>query len=157
MSRLPNPIRWTQGMLLSPQHFQQFGARYEALAQLLPTFCARFAWGVIDHSISDLKFTEGTLVVEKLSGFTPDGLYIEVPEGYPIQVDLQPFAEASQRNPVRIHVGVPLADTADARNPAAEMKLRPSLRISFSNERTIYSAGPHRTRHSDRSRDRSGN
>ena len=44
--RVPDLIQWHEGLLLTPQHFQQLSLRVEGLIQALPGLYVPFGWGV---------------------------------------------------------------------------------------------------------------
>lgn len=73
---LPLPhlhIQWHEGMLLSPQHFQQESARVDALLawQMLSTNA--LAWGIKNFEIDSNLLANGLLRVTRLEAVFPDG------------------------------------------------------------------------------------
>jgi type VI secretion system protein ImpJ len=73
---IPDAIQWYEGLLLTPQHFQQLSLRHEALVQYSTSLAAPFCWGIrrFDHCPLDLQV--GKLRVLKLEGIMPDGLVV---------------------------------------------------------------------------------
>jgi type VI secretion system protein ImpJ len=53
---IPKAICWSEGMLLSPQHFQQNHIYWDAQIQQLTMHLALYRWGVIE-----LVFDKGQL------------------------------------------------------------------------------------------------
>src|ERR671923_78357 len=43
---IPESIQWHEGLLLTPQHFQQMSLRHESLLQYVAGAIAPFGWGV---------------------------------------------------------------------------------------------------------------
>jgi type VI secretion system protein ImpJ len=77
------PILWTKGTFLTPQHLQvqdrfledTLNFRLQALK-----FCG---WGFSEILIDQEKLTAGNLVVTRASGIFPDGLLFDVPDADP--------------------------------------------------------------------------
>jgi type VI secretion system protein ImpJ len=73
------PVLWTKGTFLTPQHFQlqerfledSLNFRLQALK-----FCA---WGFSEIVLDQELLTEGQLAVSRASGIFPDGLLFEIP------------------------------------------------------------------------------
>jgi len=102
---LPELIEWHEGMLLTPQHFQQFAARSELLAQFMFTQCGAFRWGVIELKIDQAALSGGILRVLNLEAVMRDGLLVlgGSERGAKLEFDLQ----KAEGNPVRICLAVP--------------------------------------------------
>jgi type VI secretion system protein ImpJ len=97
---LPSPhlhIQWHEGMLLSPQHFQQESARVDALLawQMLST--NSLAWGVKSFDIDANLLANGVLRVTRLEAIFPDGTAVvhrpDTPEQVGLELDLSEFDE----------------------------------------------------------------
>ena len=69
---LPELIEWHEGMLLTPQHFQQLSTRGELLTQFLTTMTTPFGWGVIDLKIDEAALSGGTLGILNVEAILPD-------------------------------------------------------------------------------------
>jgi type VI secretion system protein ImpJ len=108
-SALPEPIQWSEGMLLSPQHLQQNDIYWQerlrhALACVQPNY-----WGLIDLAINAAELVNGTLLVERLHCVMPDGLVVQHPRSgdKPLRLDLKALKWEAGKDR-RIHVAVPL-------------------------------------------------
>ena len=95
---IPDAIQWHEGLLLTPQHFQQLSSRHEALVQYGTSLVAPFCWGVRRFKHHQIKLTPGTFKVLELEAVMPDGLVVvhglpdEKPYG-PLEIDLSKQAD----------------------------------------------------------------
>jgi type VI secretion system protein ImpJ len=105
LTDLPDIIEWHEGMLLTPQHFQQFAERSELLTQLMHSRVGGFAWGVLNLKIDEAALAEGVVRVLDLEAILPDGLLVAVhsDRGVNLEFDLR----KTETNPTRIHLVVP--------------------------------------------------
>ena len=113
-------IAWREGMLLSPQHFQQaerstnftVGKRFDAIR--------RYGAGVLELEHDGEALAAGSLALIKCRAVMPDGTYLDIPN-----VDIAPpsyaladkFEQGMHR--LGIHVAVPLERIASV-NIAAQ-------------------------------------
>lgn len=120
---IPNAIRWHEGMLLAPQHFQQQSARFEALVQFYASVATPFGFGVcnikvdaglLDHRIFRLQLIEAVM---------PDGQYLAVT---PPHLDLAPYKAEAERQPVRVYLCVPEMSVAQRTGAMARAVAAPS-------------------------------
>ncbi len=88
---LPDAIQWSEGMLLSPQHFQQNDNYWQQhLRHRLQTLTPHY-WGVLQLSCQLLK---EVISISQLECILPDGQLVEFPGRYPrlpagdLQLDL---------------------------------------------------------------------
>ncbi len=79
--KIPDPIRWRQGMLLSPQHFQQQHLHVEKLISHKYSVAQPNFWGIIDIDISESDLINGTVRVTRLHAVLPDGEVIDFRTG----------------------------------------------------------------------------
>jgi len=66
-------IQWHEGMLLSPQHFQQESARVDTLVAWQSLSGNALAWGVKHFDIDESLLANGLLRVNSLEAVFPDG------------------------------------------------------------------------------------
>ncbi|MFT4113335.1 type VI secretion system baseplate subunit TssK [Silvibacterium sp.] len=148
---LPELIEWHEGMLLTPQHFQQMAERGERLPYFLSVQTAPYAWGVIQLKIDEAALGGGMLRILNVEAVMPDGLLVAGGSDYgmSLELDLQKLEE----NPARIFLTVPreaavyqrgeysryeaILDRADvaedevsSASPAVIPRIRPRLRLS---------------------------
>ena len=73
---IPDAIQWHEGLLLTPQHFQQLSSRHEALVQYGTSLFAPFCWGVRRFKHDEVGLPAGKLRVLELEAVMPDGLVV---------------------------------------------------------------------------------
>jgi len=73
---IPDAIQWHEGLLLTPQHFQQLSSRHEALVQYGTSMAAPFCWGVRRFKHDPISLPSGKLRVQELEAIMPDGLVV---------------------------------------------------------------------------------
>ena len=72
-------VVWAEGMLLTPQHFQQWDQYYDQLLIERLRLLSPFGWGVTHLEIDHDGLANGRLAVLGLSAVMPDGLVVRVP------------------------------------------------------------------------------
>jgi len=108
---IPDLIQWHEGLLLSPQHFQQLSLRLESLIQAVPGRYFPYFWGVRDYEYDSSEFTAGVINVRVLDAVMPDGFHVIFsPEHDDLQVDLRPFASAMRQKPMFVHLAMPAGE-----------------------------------------------
>ncbi len=70
------PIQWSEGMLLSPQHFQQNDQYWEKFIHTKIHMVNPYGWGISHVKIDESELAAGTLSVVELDALMPDGLVI---------------------------------------------------------------------------------
>src|SRR5438270_2173228 len=105
---IPDSIQWHEGLLLTPQHFQQLSLRQEALLQYVASTIAPFNWGVRYLKIDPASLAAGTLRVLELEAVLPDGLVVSfgLRRGEGLQLDLAQYAEQLKERPLTVHLAV---------------------------------------------------
>jgi len=107
---IPDLIQWHEGLLLTPQHFQQLSSRVESLIQALPAWYVPFHWGVRSFDYDPTDFTAGILTVRTLDAVMPDGLHVSVGGDQELQLDLRPLTPVLRQSPTLVHLAMPLAN-----------------------------------------------
>lgn len=76
---LSQPVQWSEGMLLSPQHFQQNDKYWgQQLCAAMATMQPHF-YGINTLEIDHSELSSGTLLIKSVSGVLPDGLLFNYP------------------------------------------------------------------------------
>jgi len=106
---LPDPVQWYEGMLLTPQHFQQSWLRQDDLLHYHLARLSPFHYGVRTLQVDQAMLVVGILRILALEAVLPDGLVVTHPsEGAgDMQVSLLPYADQLKEAPSTIHVAVP--------------------------------------------------
>jgi type VI secretion system protein ImpJ len=78
---LPDAVQWSEGMLLSPQHFQQYDIYAQALLHQRAAGLSAHAWGVRAMAIDQAPLVSGTISVTAFEGVMPDGLPVVWSQG----------------------------------------------------------------------------
>jgi len=107
---IPDLIQWHEGLLLTPQHFQQLSSRIESLVQALPSWYVPYYWGVRNLDFDRTGLTAGLLMIRELDAVMPDGLHVSVTDREGLQLDLRPLATAFRQAPMQIHLAMPIAN-----------------------------------------------
>lgn len=104
-------IQWYEGMLLGPQHFQQYTYYWHSILRKFVTFLHPFYWGITQFSLDSVLLVSGKFRILELEGILPDGLFVKVSSTDstpPLEVDLTPFAEQIRtQGPIMICMGIP--------------------------------------------------
>lgn len=100
-----NKVIWSEGMFLTPQHFQQQDRYFEFhLRNSLPMLHP-YAWGFDELELDQELLSLGRVKLKKCRGILPDGTLFDIPN-----VDMSPeplqISEGSQE--VTIYLGIPL-------------------------------------------------
>jgi type VI secretion system protein ImpJ len=106
---IPAAIHWHEGLLLTPQHFQQLTSRHEALVQYSAAVHTPFCWGVRRFKHDAASLLKGTLQVVELEAVMPDGLVVShhlSPTDSDLEVQLADLKECMTDRPVAIYLTV---------------------------------------------------
>lgn len=105
-------IQWHEGMLLSPQHFQQAAARLDSLVAWHMLLAAPFSWGVRSLKIDMGLLPAGFVRVLQLEAIMPDGTSVSFSADNALhgtlELKLAPFAEALGNAPLDFYLVLPL-------------------------------------------------
>lgn len=102
-------VVWQEGMLLSPQHFQQMErAEHRRVSQRF-RFAESFGWGLSELEIDEQALAHGRLALTRAAGVFPDGTSFDTAEGDPLPAprDLTSWFEG-QRDRLEVHIGLPV-------------------------------------------------
>ena len=109
-------IEWHEGMLLSPQHFQQLSARTDSLVAWQTLAAAPFSWGVRRLVFDQGLLPAGLLRVLALDAILPDGTAVqysaaEAAHGA-LELSLAPHKDQLAVEPLDIYLTLPVAGPA---------------------------------------------
>jgi type VI secretion system protein ImpJ len=107
--KAPQRVVWSEGMLVSPQHFQQQDLYHERLLDERIAALSPYRWGVAALEVDAAALGADQLALAKFVGILPDGLYIacekgdpECPPARPIGANFPPTQSA-----LEIFLGIP--------------------------------------------------
>ena len=108
---IPDAVLWHEGMLLSPQHFQQADLRAHALRSYLMQATAPFGWGVRRLRIDTAALEAGRFAITELEAVMPDGLLVLYPiaaavNAPALELDLKPLLANAASQSVTVHLTV---------------------------------------------------
>ena len=151
---IPDAIQWHEGLLLTPQHFQQLSSRHEALVQYGTSLMAPFCWGVRRFKHHAISLPAGKFRVLELEAVMPDGLVVAhglhtSERDDVLEIDLTKHADQMNHRGVLVHLAVarqsgslngdssryqsfkgdPVADEISAGKPRAIHRLKPRLTL----------------------------
>ena len=108
---IPNSIDWHEGLLLTPQHFQQMALRQEALLQYNAAMIAPFYWGIRHLKVEEPNLFRGLVQIKQVEAVMPDGLVVSYREGddlyadHGLQIDLNK-SEEIKRKPMKVYLAI---------------------------------------------------
>lgn len=106
---IPDAIQWYEGLLLTPQHFQQLSSRHEALVQYTTSLIEPFCWGLSHFKHHAISLPAGKLQVLELEGVMPDGLVVshqsDTAENQ-LEIDLTKYADQMTYQSVTVYLAV---------------------------------------------------
>lgn len=106
-------IQWHEGMLLSPQHFQQESARVDALVAWQTQSSSVFSWGVRRLKLDTALLAGGRFRVSQLEATLPDGTSVvysseQAAQGA-LEIDLSPYAESMANAALNVYLVLPIS------------------------------------------------
>lgn len=108
--RIVPAIQWYEGMLLSPQHFQQQELRWHQLMSIHLNHLSSHHWGVIELEFDPVALPTGLLRLLNLKAIMPDGLvvtHVAAPDSVPIELDLTQVKQQIMDRGATIYLGIP--------------------------------------------------
>ncbi len=104
-------IHWHEGMMLTPQHFQQMELRHhQHLAHQLQLL-SNHHWGVHILHIDPIALTDGLIRVLELEVVMPDGLIVnyrsDMTKVPPLELDIRHYKPGTAREAITIFLSMP--------------------------------------------------
>jgi len=108
-STIVDSIQWHEGMLLSPQHFQQATLRSEQLLAYTLHTAQPFFWGIRHFKLDASSLLGEQLRITDLEAIMPDGLLVTIkPEqDNELWLDLKPYLDVLKNEPLIVYLCVP--------------------------------------------------
>lgn len=113
---IPRALQWSEGMLLTPQHFQQSDIYWHHQLCHRTASLQPYYWGVIDFAISPNELQAGRVKIERLHAVFPDGLAIQLPDTSDVaSFNLgDPLLKWSEQRLLKLYLCVPIRTKAAA-------------------------------------------
>jgi type VI secretion system protein ImpJ len=112
---IPLAIQWHDGMLLSPQHFQEADRRAERLLAYHSSHAAQYHWGVAHLQLDVGRLVGGIFGVVEVEAIMPDGTVVCHSGGtVDLSLDLRPFMAMVRDAPTTIYLAIPRIQAATA-------------------------------------------
>jgi type VI secretion system protein ImpJ len=106
-------IQWHEGMLLSPQHFQQESARVDALVAWQTQSSSAFSWGVRRLKIDTALLAGGRFRLNQIEATLPDGTSVYYSSEQAMQgaleIDLTPYAARMANEALDVYLVLPIS------------------------------------------------
>ncbi len=102
------PVLWTKGVLLTPQHLQTQDRHFDDLLRFQLSSLAYAPWGFTRANVDLQALSGGTFALTDASGIFPDGLAFDLPaaDSLPPPRPLAPIWEADQES-LDLHLAIP--------------------------------------------------
>jgi len=102
-------IQWHEGMLLSPQHFQQMELRNQQILSYHLRRLSPFYWGIHHFKLDPIVLNRGTVRLLEIDAVMPDGLIIYRHSDLeaPLELDLTPLKETLSKEEITVYLVVP--------------------------------------------------
>ena len=103
-------VVWSEGLLLTPQHFQQWDrATHHLVAERLRA-SSPFEWGLTHLEIDREALRNGRIALQAARGVLPDGTPFAAPEDDPVPAPREIAGHfESRQESLLVHIGVPAA------------------------------------------------
>jgi type VI secretion system protein ImpJ len=108
-------VLWTEGLFLTPQHFQQWDRHYEELVHSRIRTLAAFGWGIEDLELNQETLQNRLFEVLRCKAVLPDGMTVNIPESDqppPSRSFASSFIPESDR--LSVYLGIPQFRTRGA-------------------------------------------
>lgn len=106
---LPDAVQWSEGMLLSPQHFQQNDIHAQAVLHQRLLGLSPHCWGVRQLVLDDVRLSDGLIKIIACDAVMPDGLPVLFRAdnaGFQLQLDVSGKCSSDGR-PLRVFLALP--------------------------------------------------
>lgn len=80
--KTPQPVVWSEGLLLTPQHLQQQTQYHEGVLLSRLDALEPLNWGVLELEIDPRELLGGQVRLNRFSGVLPDGLVLDLEPGH---------------------------------------------------------------------------
>lgn len=123
-------VVWNEGMLLTPQHFQQWDNYHEELLSSRFRSISPYEFGILDLQINREAIANGNFQVNNCYAVLPDGLMINVPDTDAVP-NLRPVGDHfhPEKESLGVHLAIPAKKVGAANYQANGTKPDANLRF----------------------------
>jgi type VI secretion system protein ImpJ len=119
-------IQWHEGMLLSPQHFQQESARVDTLLAWQLLSLNSLGWGVKNFEIDANLLANGILRINNLEAIFPDGTAVVYPstsnDSQPLELQLSQFESGFVNTELDVYIALAINPSLNSRGQASRFR-----------------------------------
>lgn len=118
--KIPDPVQWSEGMLLTPQHFQQQHIYTEHLLRHQMEQLQSNYWGLLDLEFDKSALMSGLIDIKRLHAVMPDGLVVDydAKQNDALMLDLKTAAELNEGKATSIQLVIPVRGPGSASETA---------------------------------------
>src|SRR5688572_14839562 len=94
--KVTDKVAWSEGVLLRPQHFQQFDRYHESLVAARLDAIDALNWGALHVELDERALQQGMVALNAFEGIMPDGT--------PVLLDAHGAQTAPKQRPLEPHL-----------------------------------------------------
>ena len=123
-------IVWNEGMLLTPQHFQQWDNYFEDQLNSRVHSTMQYDYGVLELQVNNEAIANGNFQLTNCRAVLLDGLIVNVPDAEAVP-DLRPVGDHfhPEQERLGVHLAIPARKIGEANFQANGAKANPNLRF----------------------------
>jgi type VI secretion system protein ImpJ len=123
-------IVWNEGMLLTPQHFQQFDNYHEELLNSRARAMMPYEYGLLDLRVNSEAIANGNFQITNCRAVMPDGLMVNVPDAEAVP-DMRPVGDhfKVEKDTLGVHLAIPARKMGEANFQASGAAASNNLRF----------------------------
>lgn len=143
-----NKVLWSEGLFLTPHHFQHWDSYHEDLLNFRLRTLTPFTWGAEELGFNEPSLENGVFEMQRCRAVLPDGLAVDVPEMDPPPpsrsfADLFPPAQ----DVMDVFLAIPTLRSGSANVSLSEDELNPMARytrtqLSMADQNTGENSSP---------------
>lgn len=115
-ANIPDPLQWAEGMLLTPQHMQQYDQYWHSIGRQQMAVSQPFYWGLIAMRFDRDMLKKGQVIIQRLDAVMPDGFllhYDQTQWGDSLTIDLATLSDIAPGQRIRVHAAIPVGGVVE--------------------------------------------
>ncbi|MBY0280925.1 MAG: type VI secretion system baseplate subunit TssK [Alphaproteobacteria bacterium] len=104
-------IQWHEGMMISPQHFQQSDLRHHEILAHQLSLMAFYHWGIRSLKLDPIVLPDGLIRVLDMEALMADGLIVhysaDMTDIPPLEIDLKPYKTGLPNQEITVQIAIP--------------------------------------------------